>query len=81
MNVDPRDERAERARRLLEDPLLTEMFEAVRQDALGRFENSQADEERVREAAYRELQALHSVRSALKSLIVDARLKTPSQKG
>lgn len=75
------EERAIHARRLLEDPLLQEMFEAVRQEALSRFADSQPEEAHVRESAYRDLRAVENVQETLKSAIVDMQLLSPSQKG
>lgn len=81
MSLKDRSQRAERARQLLEDPLLQEAFAQVRGDALNRFADSRHEESSVREAAYYEIQALENVQSALKSVMLDARLKNHDHKG
>lgn len=81
MTVGNPSQRAERARQLLEDPLLQEMFAQVREDALNRFADSQREESGVREAAYFEIQALENIQTALKSVVLDARLKNHDHKG
>lgn len=75
------EQRAERARQLLEDPVLLEMFEQVKQDALVRFAESGLHDAHVREAAYQEIQGLENVKSSLKNILIDSRLKYPDQKG
>jgi hypothetical protein len=75
------EQRAERARQLLEDPVLLEMFALVKQDALIRFAESGPHDAQVREAAYQEIQGLELVQASLKNVLIDSRLKCHDQKG
>ena len=73
-------ERAEQAKRLIEDPVLSEAFAAVRQACLDEWQNTHGHESERREQFWHRLKAVDLVWDALKAMLRDgtrasARLK------
>lgn len=61
--------RAEQAKRLLDDPLLTEVFDAVEAAAVNAWRSSGSVQTAEREIAWQSLKAAERVRNALKGIV------------
>ena len=75
--IDPLDEakrRGERAQMILEDEVFTGAFAVLEADLMGAFRRSAVGQADEREAAYRMLRALDSVRAELTRVMVDGRM-------
>jgi hypothetical protein len=66
--------RAERARALLNDPLLIEAFATLEQDYIDGWTRTGVDQSEGREAIWRHLQALRQVRAHLESAVQTGRM-------
>jgi len=61
--------RAEHAKRLLDDPLLTEVFEAVEAAAINAWRTTGSVQSAEREIAWQSLKAAERVRNALQGMV------------
>ncbi len=61
--------RAAQARRLLDDPLLTEVLDSIEQAAINAWVSTAMDAVEHREMAYHSLKASRRVRDALKGVV------------
>ena len=68
-------ERAEAAKRLLEDPLFDESFQTLRDELLNGWEHSAAHEQVERESAWLGLKLLTRIRIHLESLITTGEME------
>lgn len=68
------EEKAERARRLLDDPVLLEAFESARKEAFEAIANSAPEDSVIRENLYYEMRAVDNVRNQLQSLVNNIKL-------
>ena len=66
-----REQKAERARALLNDALLQEAFSQIRKRQLSAFENSAPESPEAREQAYTMLRALTQLESELQRAVTD----------
>ena len=69
------NERAEKAKRLLEDPVLQESFELVRSKIFGMFETASLRDEQAVLRAKDLLHALNLVRRALEQAVSEGKLE------
>ena len=66
--------RAERARQVMDDPLLKEAFIAISGDLFNKFCKSKFKEAEEREEIYREMKNLHKIEGYLQSVMTDGKL-------
>lgn len=67
-------QRANNAKRILDDELYQEAFNALRDEILGRWEHSLANEDSTRETLWLSLQLLERLRRHLESVITTGKL-------
>jgi hypothetical protein len=68
------NEKARRARALLNDPFFREVLQALKEESLESVVNSLPEEADLREEAYRDLRALDRLREQLKSYSIDVKI-------
>ena len=66
--------RADRARQVMEDPLLKEAFVAIKGDLFNKFCKSKFKELDEREEIHREMKNLHKIEAYLESVMTDGKL-------
>ncbi len=66
-------QRTSEARRLQEDPALTEVLSEIEEEAKAAFLVSRGDPDSLT-AAYRKVEAVHTLRAALQTRLTDARV-------
>jgi|TARA_R110002020_G_scaffold101968_1_gene239771 hypothetical protein len=72
--------RARQANDLLQNTLLVEAFDTLRQELLQRWENSASDEAAARESIWLGLQLLERVRRHLESIVTTGEMAKLNQK-
>lgn len=75
------EQRAKRARAILEDVLFTDAIAAIRERQLTAFENSTPEETGVREQAHHMLRAINLLTGELRSAIDDEAIKRGRHRG
>ena len=68
------EERARRAKALLNDPLFKEAFEVLEKDLMGRWVNSGSTESEARESIWLAMRLLDRVQSHISSIVETGRM-------
>ena len=74
------EQREEQAKRLLNDPLLQEAFETLRDELLARWENSTTNEVDARESIWMGLQILKRVHAHIESIVTTGEMARMAEK-
>ena len=75
------EERANRARAILEDVLFTDAIAAIRERQLATFENSAPDNPAAREEAHQMLRAITQLQTELRTAIDDEAMQKGRHRG
>lgn len=74
MSPEERRARGDKAKRLLDDPLLVEAFATVEAAYLGAWKNTALGETQARELAYMAVRAVADVRTAIRRVVADGQI-------